>query len=97
MAISVLNWAIAKTILERDRPHADPDEINRFSVLAALMPGTVGLILPFIAESSLPEKKETQAEIDAQISKLQGEMSSRQAEIDALKKQTSSETHGSNA
>ena len=90
MAISVLNWAIAKTILERDRPHADPDEISRFSVLAALMPGTVGLILPLIAESILPEKKETQAEIDAQISKLE-------EQIKVLRTQTPSETHDTNA
>lgn len=89
MAISVLNWAIAKTILERDRPHADPDEINRFSVLAALIPGTAGLILPFIAESTLPEKKETQTEIDAQISALE-------EQIKVLRTQITKETQGGN-
>lgn len=53
MPISVLNWAVAQTILQRDRPDADPADIARFSLLAALVPGVAGLILPFAVEDSL--------------------------------------------
>jgi outer membrane murein-binding lipoprotein Lpp len=55
MPFSVLNWAVAKTVLERDRPDADPADIARFSVLAALVPGVAGLVVPFIVENNLPE------------------------------------------
>jgi hypothetical protein len=85
MAISVMNWVIAKTILERDRPDADPDDINRLSVVAALVPGVAGLLVPFVVQDSLPEtpppKEDT---IDVQIETAKGQRKELEVKIKEL-------------
>jgi hypothetical protein len=85
MAISILNWAIAKTILERDRPDADPDDINRFSVMAALVPGVGGLIVPFLIENNLPRKELTKQEIEGQIKEAEFQIARLTTQVEELK------------
>jgi hypothetical protein len=53
MTISVLNWAFARSVLQRDLPDIDQAELDRAAVLAAFVPGTAGLIVPFIVEQNL--------------------------------------------
>ncbi|HEY0779122.1 MAG TPA: hypothetical protein VGD56_14220 [Gemmatirosa sp.] len=53
--MNLLNFAVTQVILDRDRPNADPADVNRFSLLAAFVPGAAGLVVPFIAEQSIPE------------------------------------------
>lgn len=52
-----INFALAKAVLERDRPDADPDAIDQMSLLAGFVPGTAGLVLPIAIEDSLPSKQ----------------------------------------
>lgn len=59
MPLSIVNWAVAQTVLGRDRPDADPADVARYSVLAALLPGAAGLILPFVVQDNLPEDPRT--------------------------------------
>lgn len=85
MSISILNWAIAKTILERDRPDADPTDINRFSVMAALIPGVAGLIVPFVIENNLPTKEPTKQEIEGQIKEAESQIAGLTKQVEELK------------
>jgi len=85
MSISMLNWAIAKTILERDRPDADPDDINRFSVMAALVPGVAGLMVPFLIENNLPRKELTKQEIEGQIREAESQIARLTKQVEELK------------
>jgi hypothetical protein len=85
MAISVINWAIAKTILERDRPNADPDDINRLSVVAALVPGVAGLLVPFVVENNLPETTSpTRDEIQQQIKATEAKLDELRRQLEKL-------------
>jgi hypothetical protein len=46
---------LTKFFLDRDLPDADPDDKDRFAFTAACIPPPIGLMVPFIAESSLRE------------------------------------------
>ena len=67
MPLSVLNYFLRTTVLDRDRPDADPADKARFSLLAALVPGTIGLVLPFIVENNLPKADAVQTGTGGQL------------------------------
>ena len=67
MPLSVLNYFLSTTVLDRDRPDADPADKARFSLLAALVPGTIGLVLPFIVENNLPKADAVQTGTGGQL------------------------------
>lgn len=57
--MNVLNFAVTKVLLDRDRPDADPADVTRYAVLAAFVPGAAGLVMPFVAEQNIPAGKPT--------------------------------------
>jgi hypothetical protein len=54
--VSLLNFFITRSVLERDLPEPTPEqssEIQRYATISAILPGTSGLIVPFIARQQL--------------------------------------------
>src|SRR5215204_1871319 len=50
MPFNVLNWGVTTTLLSRDDfPRLNRNERNRYAVVAGLLPGTAGLLVPFVA------------------------------------------------
>lgn len=57
--ISGLNMVVTMTKLTTDRPDLDPAFVTQMALMSGLMPGVLGLMVPFIVESRLDDPPTT--------------------------------------
>jgi hypothetical protein len=54
--VNLLNWYLTRSVLARDIPRPSDQEtreINRYAMISAVLPGTSGVVVPFVARQRL--------------------------------------------